>query len=59
MSKAKIEINNPLYGKTHTEYTKSLISKTKLGKTLTEETKKIISRKKGNSVYLYKENSIK
>jgi hypothetical protein len=53
MSISKAGVNNPLYGKTHKESTKNLMSLAKKGKTLSVNTKNLISKSLGKQVYLY------
>jgi DNA-binding transcriptional ArsR family regulator len=54
MNLSKIGSKNPLFGKKHTEETKTLIRLKKLGLTLSEDTKFKIIKSLGHSVYLYK-----
>jgi hypothetical protein len=53
MSQAKQGTNNPMYEKSHTEQSKSLISLSKIGKVRDNKTKKAISVANGTAVYLY------
>jgi hypothetical protein len=48
MSLSKKGINNPLYGKTHSEETKNLMRKLKTGTTLSNNTKNSISTALGS-----------
>ena len=53
MSLKKAGINNPLYGKTHSEETKELMKQKALGRKHSEDTKLILSTKRGNPVNVY------
>ena len=57
MSKVKVGANNPMFGKSHTEQTKDLMSKARLGKILGSKTKEAISISNGTPIYLYAENT--
>jgi hypothetical protein len=53
MSISKSGANNPLYGKTHKESKKKLMSLAKKGKTLSVNNNFIIFKSLGKQVYLY------
>lgn len=58
MNLAKSGINNSLYGKTHSNESKELMRAKKLGTRHSETTKEKIIISKGQTVYLYKLNTI-
>jgi group I intron endonuclease len=53
MSKKKINDNNPLFGKTHSEETKQLIKQKALGRKHSEDTKLKMSAVRGNPINIY------
>ena len=57
MSLKKAGINNPLYGKTHSEETKELMKLKAIGRKHSEDTKLKMSAKRGNPVYIYEKCS--
>lgn len=54
MSLSKKGFNNPLYGQTHSDKTKALMSRLKTGNIFSNNTKFLISKSLGDETYLYK-----
>ena len=57
MSLKKAGVNNPLYGKIHSEETKELMKQKAIGRKHSEGTKLKMSSKRGNPVYVYEKCS--